>query len=824
MTEPKNEGMTGLEVGVRPVRRAAVLAISLGLLLVGLVLALRSGGTPLAAPFAFPAVLLVPLYLAALQRPLDFEFRKDSISITLTQLPLAMGVFLVSPGLHLLLRLAALLIDSVVLRRLSPIKVAYNIGAAAFEIGLVTAAVAVVPASDTPGLMLWLALYLGLLVGDLVVNVALHVILWLLGRRPTRGEVLQPLTGIVVVSTVFTGVTIVALAAAWTEPGTIFVTVALACALALAYRGHRRQSAQAKSTEDLHAFIQGLGPFLLEEPEAAGVLEQVRRLLHSRHLDLALCDRASGEWRHLAVSDAETSGRPQIQPLSSAELVAQTGTPSLAGSGRSGEAQRMATPLVGSDGVMGVVTAQDRLGTVRGFDMGDLRLLEAIGAELATALERGRLLADLERAATTDPLTNLPNLSETARRLSALLDATPGGVVLAAVAVDSFREVNDILGHEVGDELLVEVASRLRQALPDAMLGRIGGGRFAIAVSSQAAGKEPAMFFLDLRAQLEGSAQIGAIGAHIKISVGCVNAPEHGSDATTLLRRAETAMYSARRAYGGPVLWEPVYEVKGQRKLAVVTALREALSTGAIGVVFQPKVATVGGEATGVEALARWTHPALGAITPDEFIPLAEASGLMGPLTASVVRQSLLACTEWQRPDRSIGVAVNVSAETVLDPAFVTQIEAILTSTGVPAGLLTLELTEGVLVHDADLAVVRMRELRAMGVKLSVDDFGTGYSSLIYLRELPVDEVKIDKGFVDGVASEPADRAVVRAVVDIAHTLGLRVVAEGVEQPEQQDVLRRLGVDEVQGYLHARPMPEAEIGAWLRERVSRVHG
>ncbi len=824
MKAPEQATTADRKVGVSPARRLAVLAISLGLLFIGVALALGSGGTPLAVPFAFPAVLLIPLYLAAQQRPLDFEFRKDSISITLTQLPLALGVFLAAPGLHLLMRLAAVLIDSVLLRRLSPVKVAYNIGAAAFEIGVVTAAVATVPRMDAPGPMLWLALYLGLLVGDLLGNLALQGILWLLGRRSTRAEVLQPLAVIVAVSTVFTGVTIVAMAAAFTDPATIVVTLVLAAALTLAYRGHRRQSAQAKSTEDLHSFVKGLGPFVVEDQQAPLVLERVRGLLHSRHLDLALCDRTSGLWRHLVVSDGDAQPRQRVQPVTPGELTALTGSPSLAGHGRSGESLRMATPLVGSDGVLGVLTAQDRLGTVRGFDMGDLRLLETIGAELATALERGRLLADLERAATTDPLTSLPNLSEMTRRLSMMLDETSGDVVLAAVAVDSFREVNDTLGHEVGDELLVEVASRLKQALPSAIIARMGGGRFAVAVTMAMTGGEPGMFFLDLRAQIEGSAQIGAIGAHVKLSVGCVSAPEDGTDATTLLRRAETAMYSARLAYGGPVLWEPVYEVKGQRRLAVVMALREALTTGAIGIMFQPKVAAVSGEATGVEALARWTHPALGPIRPDEFIPLAEASGLMGPFTSSVVRQSLLACKDWQRPGCRVGVAVNVSAETVLDPAFVTEIEAILASTGVPAQLLTIELTESVLVHDADLAVVRMQELRALGIKLSVDDFGTGYSSLIYLTGLPVDEVKIDKGFVDGIVDEPADRAVVRAVVDIGHTLGLRVVAEGVEHPEQQAVLRTLGVDEVQGYLYARPMPAAEISAWLGNRMAEVKG
>jgi len=605
-----------------------------------------------------------------------------------------------------------------------------------------------------------------------------------------------------------------------TEFASMFVAggLALAAGLALAYRGHRRQSAREQSTEQLHAFVKGLGPVAADDPHASAVLGQVRELLHSRCLDLALCE-GSGSWRHVIVTDdaLERTQAPELPMV--AQQVLTSGAPSLAGRGRSGESQRMATALVGSDGLIGVLTAEDRLGTVRGFDMGDLRLLETIGAELATALERGRLLADLERAATTDPLTKLPNLSETTRQLSVLIDTTPGGVVLAAVAVDSFREVNDSLGHEVGDELLVEVAARLRRALPAALLGRIGGGRFAVAVPTALAG-EPELFGLGLRAQVEGSAQLGAIGTHVKLSLGCVRAPEHGGDAATLVRRAETAMYSARHAGGGPVLWEPAYEVQGQRKLAVVMALREALAGGAIGVAFQPKVQTATGQVSGVEALARWTHPALGEVLPDEFVPLAEASGLMGPLTAGILRQSLTACKGWQRRAYRVGVAVNVSASTVLDPAFVTEVAAVLTSVGISPELLTLELTEGVLVTDPALAVVRMLELRSLGVKLSVDDFGTGYSSLTYLKGLPVDEVKIDKGFVDGLGTEPADRAVVRAVVDIAHTLGLRVVAEGVEQEEQEAILRTLGVDEVQGHLHARPMPALEVAAWLRSRES----
>jgi diguanylate cyclase (GGDEF)-like protein len=482
----------------------------------------------------------------------------------------------------------------------------------------------------------------------------------------------------------------------------------------------------------------------------------------------------------------------------------------------------MATPLVGSSGVVGILTVTERLGDTRTFDMRDLRLLETIATELAIALERGRLLRDLATAATTDSLTGLPNLAETTRLIELAL--VEGDVLVAAVAVESFREVNDTLGHQVGDNLLLEVTARLRRACPTAVVGRIGGGRFAVAVSASAAGDDPEMFGLGIRAQVEGSAQLAGIGTHVRLSVGVVRAPEHGDEAATLLRRAETAMHGAREAHGGPVVWEPAYEVRGQRRLAVVSALREALSTGAIGVAFQPKVDSATGLPTGVEALARWTHPALGAIGPDEFVPLAEASGLMGLLTSGVLRQALTACRGWQRRSPGVGVAVNVSADTLLDAAFVTEVTAILTSVGVDPSLLTLELTEGVVMADPALAAERMGELRAIGVKISVDDFGTGYSSLTYLKGLPVDEVKIDRGFVNGVVADPADRAVVRAVVDIAHTLGITVVAEGLENEEQRGVLQDLGVDQLQGYLHARPMPAMEIGAWLRqgERSIRI--
>ena len=794
---------------------AFALSVALGVLSVAGMLSVTGTGPLVHAPLSVPWWALVPAYVAAAHFSIDFEFRREARSLTLTHLPLAIGLAFVAPAVHVAACGLGHLIDSVFLRRQPPVKVAFNAAVGMLEVAVASVALSVLVPEAAPGPRLWLALLIGVLVAEIVGHAVLSIVVRLLRVPVTWAQLWGPLVFTAVASPLFISLGIVSVAALWTQPFTAVILVVTAGGLTVAYRGHRRQSAQQQRTSDLYQFVKNLGPIDEHDPSALDVLEKVRVLLHAETLDLALALDHNG-FRHLVVTDG-AAGTNDEDLAEVARTVALTGSNAAPG----GALDQMATPLVGHLGMIGVLTAQERLGAVRSFDLGDLRLLETIATELTTAIERGRLLADLGRAATTDPLTSLPNLNEVTRQIDAFVRAGQDAIVMA-IAVDSFREVNDTLGHEVGDDLLLEVTRRLVLTQPNSIIGRIGGGRFAICVPAQRFGGDAAMFGLGLRAQVEGAAQLGPVGTHIRLSVGCVTAPEHGDDASTLIRRAETAMYSARHAHGGPVTWEPAYEVQGQRRLAVVMALREALSSGAIGVAFQPKLDCQTLQVTGVEALARWTHPALGAIRPDEFIPLAEASGLMGPLTSSVLQQALTACKGWQRRGGRVGVAVNVSADTVLDPNFVTEVATLLTSTNTSPDLLTIELTEGVLVDDPLLAAERMAELRALGIKISVDDFGTGYSSLTYLKGLPLDEVKIDKGFVDALVEDAADRAVVRAVVDIAHTLGLRVVAEGVELDDQERVLRELGVDEVQGYLHARPMASLAMAAWLRRSESQA--
>lgn len=789
--------------------------LCLALLVIGVLLTVRAGSStePLWDSGVSQLVMLVlfaVLHAAAQRYSVDIELRREVHSVTLTQVPLALGLMFVAPLLHLAARLAAP-VALAVRHRHSPVKALYNAAAASFEVGAAATAVSFVDTSE-PGPQLWVALYLGLLVGDVVGSLLLTSVWWLIGMPVTLRSAAGALRVIVVATLLFTALSVLTLSSVRYEPTVWAVVLVLAGMLALAYRTHRKVVGQQQATQRLYDFVKGLGPLDVGSPAAAATLERMRVLLHAQRLDLAVLH--AGTWCHLVAEEDREPKRVQNLPPGASVPRAALRGPAL-GSREGGDGDTMRTPLLAGSELGGVLTATGRLGAGRRFDMGDLRLLETVGAELATALDRGRLLTDLERSATTDALTGLPNLAEMTHRLDALLEEH-GEVVLAAMTVLSFKEVNGTLGRELGDELLLEVARRLRVTYGHAVVGRVGGTRFAVALPANDVGRDPEHFGLTLRSQVEGTAQLSAVDTHLRLAVGVVHAPEHGNSASTLLRRVETAMYSARRAGGGPVLWAPAYEVLGNRRLAVVLALRQALSSGALAVAYQPKVDVRDGQVTGVEALARWTHPALGVVGPAEFIPLAEASGLMAPLTATVLRQSLTACREWQRCAPGVSVSVNVSADTVLDASFVTEVAELLSETGLPAHLLMLELTESVLMQDPVLAAERMRELRSLGLKLAVDDFGTGYSSLTYLRGLPVDEVKIDKGFVDSLVTDAGDRAVVSGVVGIAHTLGLRVVAEGIEHEEQLAVLRTLGVDEAQGSLHSHPMPTAEVTSWLR--------
>ncbi|MFY1678950.1 putative bifunctional diguanylate cyclase/phosphodiesterase [Streptomyces sp. WMMC905] len=422
-----------------------------------------------------------------------------------------------------------------------------------------------------------------------------------------------------------------------------------------------------------------------------------------------------------------------------------------------------------------------------------------------------------------DPLTGLPNRQWLLERVwTALDDAERGGAraALMLIDLDRFRSVNDTLGHLAGDRLLLQTADRLRQALPrGAEAARLGGDEFAVLLSVTDSTTAATRIARRLVTALSSPLDLDGLTLVLEASAGVAVFPDHALDAEGLLRRADVAMYQAKRDRTGVEVYESKRDSNTPDRLGLLGDLRRALDAREVELHYQPKV-RFDGQVAGLEALVRWVHPERGRVPPDVFIAIAESSGLMPHLTEYVLETALGQVARWRSEGLFVPVAVNVSPRDVHTPGFAGSVAARLARHGVPAGALQLEITEHVLLEDPQRAADTLAGLTGHGVRMSLDDFGTGYSSLVHLRRLPVSELKIDRSFVARLAVDAEDAAIVRCTVDLAHSLGLLVVAEGVEDDETWERLRDLGCDAVQGWLVAAAMPPEETTAWLRARGS----
>ncbi|KJY42597.1 phosphodiesterase [Streptomyces sp. NRRL B-1568] len=420
-----------------------------------------------------------------------------------------------------------------------------------------------------------------------------------------------------------------------------------------------------------------------------------------------------------------------------------------------------------------------------------------------------------------DPLTGLPNRQWLLERTwTALDEAEQAGTRAALVLIDldRFRSVNDTLGHLAGDRLLLQIAERLRLALPrDAEAARLGGDEFAVLLPRVDSLTSAQRVARALVADLGSPLDLDGLTLVLEASAGVAVYPDHALDAEGLLRRADVAMYQAKRDRSGVEVYEARRDGNTPDRLGLLGDLRRALDAGEVELHYQPKVG-FDGHVEGLEALVRWVHPERGRVSPDEFIAIAESSGLMPRLTEYVLETALGQVAKWRAMGLEVPVAVNVSPRDVHTPGFAGSVAARLARHGVPAGALQLEITEHVLLEDPQRAADTLAGLTGHGVKMSLDDFGTGYSSLVHLRRLPVSELKIDRSFVARLAIDNEDAEIVRCTLDLAHSLGLLVVAEGVEDDETWERLRDLGCDAVQGWLVAAAMPPDETTAWLRLR------
>lgn len=452
-------------------------------------------------------------------------------------------------------------------------------------------------------------------------------------------------------------------------------------------------------------------------------------------------------------------------------------------------------------------------------------VLVALHRSASSARER-------ERLALHDPLTRLPNRTMLLRHAEdALAEANRSGdgVALFLLDLDRFKEVNETLGHLAGDELLRQVARRVSRAVRDGgmqdgdVVARLGGDEFAVLlprVSDLRAARELAR---PLSEAFTAPFVLHGLTIALEVSIGIALHPDHGSDFETLLARADVAMYQAKRLRTGVSVYEAVRDRNTPDRLALLHDLRRALDNRDVGLHYQPKVAFTGG-VVGFEALVRWNHPTRGAVSPEDFVGLAEQTGLMPRLTAYVIDVALRQASVWWREGLAVPVAVNMSVRDIHAPGFVARVQQGLLRYGVPPAALVLEITERVLLEDPDRAQAVFSSLDSLGVRLSVDDFGTGYSSLLLLRRVPVSEIKIDRSFVSRLTEGGDDAVIVRSTVDLAHSLGLHVVAEGVEDTETWDKLATLGCDVAQGWLISRAMTAGAATTWLRQQVRRPYG
>jgi diguanylate cyclase (GGDEF)-like protein len=799
-------------------------------LAIGLTLLLRGDDPPLGVDV--PSWWFLLLFFIVQAYPLQFEFRRTTRHVVLDSVALVLGLFFLSPVALVLSRVAAKGTMAAI-RRKSPIRVAFNASSGALTT-IVAALVfrGLLPDHPSAHLAVWPAAVMAVVTDDVL---AAAVVTWpgyVYNRVIKLSTLWPPLAFSLSVNLVNSCLGLVTAGAISYDAANAWM-IAIFLVLTLAgFRTYHQLADRHAALDRLYALAKDLGPITSDPVDLGPALLQMRELLHAPELEIALV-REGSIATVVTATDEEITGHVQIRdmPLDETSIaLAARGTRHR----KRGLFNRRRRPAAltpesitvavgGGDSPIGLLRARTNGRGGRSFDRNDLRLAEAAADQLAAALEKGRLIENLRRAATRDSLTGLANLDTLRTYLATMLDEHSGGVVLL-LDIDRFHDINDTLGHESGDAVLVEVARRLEDSTtPGSLACRVGGDQFALVIPGHSNSDLARLAALAVKSRVDGSLRLDNVAADVRLTIGMARSPEHGEDATTVLRRAEIAMGAAKGSSNGIGEWEPQMERDGSRRLYVLSGLRQALVDSDLTVEFQPKLLLGTGEVTGFEALVRWRHPELGLVSPAEFIPLAEATGLVGALTSTVLRLSLEACRRWHEAGQHVGIAVNISARSLDDPVLVGQVAALLTACGIDGRALTLEITESSVMENPARSMEILRQLRSLGVRLSIDDFGTGYSSLHQLRGLPVHEVKIDKTFIDNIDRDGADRAVVRAVVELCESLGLTTVAEGVEQAAQAYALESLGVRQVQGYFYGRPMPEADATAWLSRRPIAVH-
>jgi diguanylate cyclase (GGDEF)-like protein len=802
------------------------------------VLALRRPSAPRAVPW----LLLAAGFAVGQVVALRFEWSGESHVVSLSEVPLLIGLVFASTEQLLVATVIGTAVG-VAWRRRPPIKAVFNLLTRVVE--TVVASLCFYAVLGSAGALTargWLAAFLALPAADLVSAVCVQIVIGLSLDRFTRTG-LKTLA-VVLVGVAFLNVAVgsVAVVCLWADPWAIIPLLGIVALIGIGYDLHGSLRQRHSDLEEVYRFGRTVAALVESDQVIEAVLSEARRRLRCRHAELVLNGR-DGAIQYALSGDGSTPRRsyPATNPFRGSVSATGASVLALASTRDSESAQALmesgfsdavAVPVVGDNGVAGMLMVADRLGDRVSFEGQDVGLLEALASHASMALRSSQLFDRLRIEVATknhqslhDGLTGLANRTLFAEQVTAALDARSEGSVVAVMLMDldRFKEVNDTLGHYTGDLMLQQIAAQLDFAVAGkGSVARLGGDEFAFVIPA-ATEHDVLAIAREVLAGAQATVVVEGLRLEVRASLGVAVDPDNGSDRSTLLRQADIAMYRAKSNGTGIEVYHPERDPHSTRRLVLATELRLALETSSIGLYYQPKAELGSGRVSGVEALLRWTHPVYGPVAPDEFIPLAEQSGLIRPLTLWVLKKGLSQLAAWVRDGFDLTLAVNLSARSVFDTDLAQDVYRLLHDCHLRAADLTIEITESSIFTERPTERSVIDDLAHLGVQLSIDDFGTGYSSLSRLERLPVHEVKIDKSFVTGMLDNGGHDAIVRSTIDLARNLNLRVVAEGVEDKVTWDRLAHLGCTAAQGYYLSKPMCASSLGAWLSQRTPQRH-
>jgi diguanylate cyclase (GGDEF)-like protein len=837
--------------GDRHGRYVFALSAALAVIAVFGYVAVVRDASPSPAPFEISWVVLAVAFALSDQFAIHIEGGDDAHSFNLNELPFVLGLFLCDPRSLVLARVIAAVFVLAFVQRQTLVKLVFNVCLAGLESVVVVATFFALRPYVGDGAGAW-----GVAIGaaamvTLVQAAAILAAVRLSGGRPEfRHVVRTALLGVVsAAATASLAIAAVAVVEVDRIAGSLIMAV-IAAVLFSAYRGYAVVSQRYANVAKLYDFTKSLASSQQLDDALQITVSQACEVLRAEQAELCLLDDSGADDSFLRVRclngriDIRTDRkfaddwmRRQVIARRGGMLVARTTADARARHylAEANFRDIAMVPLLHADTLIGTLAVFNRRGEVSTFDQSDLTAFETLANHTSVSLENTQLinklrgeLAEKHHQARHDPLTGLGNRSLLSERTDAALAQRRDDELVGVVLMDlnRFKDVNDTLGHQHGDELLREVAARLRASTPrSATITRLGGDEFAVLLPRVADVDDAMTVAIRIQAEMQLPFVIDDLHLAVPGSIGVAMAPVHGTDTDSLLQRADIAMYQAKESDLGVALYDNTQNQHSQRRLTLAAELRTAIETGTLEVHYQPKADLASGRLVGVEALLRWQHPSYGPIAPDEFVPVAERTGLIRPMTLLVLHRALAQLRDWHdRGLEDLHVAVNLSARSLLSAELANDVEAALHAAGVQAHSLTLEVTETQMMADTSHTVAVLDRLAALGVGISVDDFGTGYSSLSYLQRLPVTELKIDKSFVLGLTTTDANLKIVQSIIDLGRNLNLKVIAEGIEDAITWERLCALGCDVGQGFFLSRPIAPARLTPWLLSRCETADG